>query len=93
MQEFFFAKLGNAVTEELSEPAPESLQELPADDYYEKIGHDGQGLRVPSDLDESIRSYQVLSPERLAQFDRSLFWMDLASRYGTRPYRLHLRHS
>jgi hypothetical protein len=81
VQEFYFAKLGKAVVESLSEPASASLQELQASEYYERMGHDGQGLRIPSDLDEFICLYQTLAPELTARFDRALFWMDLASKY------------
>jgi hypothetical protein len=80
VQHFFFAKLGSAVVDELSPPVGEQLEEVEAEEYYEKVGHDGKGLRVPSDLDQSICCYKALSPKNRAKFDRAIFWMDMASR-------------
>jgi hypothetical protein len=80
VQEFFFAKLGEAVSDELSPPAHEQLEELNPEEYYTTVGHDGKGLRVPADLDQSICLYQQLSPTNRAKFDRATFWMDMASR-------------
>ncbi len=83
VQPFFFAKLGDSVTEELSSPAGEQLEEVESEEYYTQVGHDGQGLRVPSDLDDSICLYHQLSPTDRAKFDRATFWMDAASRQWT----------
>ena len=80
VQEFFFAKLGEAVLDELSPPAAQRLEEVAPEEYYTNVGHDGQGLRVPADLDESICRYLGLSRGNRAKFDRAAFWMDMASR-------------
>lgn len=47
VQQFFFAKLGKAVIDELSAPANERLIEVEPEEYYTTVGHDGKGLRVP----------------------------------------------
>jgi hypothetical protein len=57
VQQFFFAKLGSAVIDELSPPAGEQLEEVEPEEYYTNVGHDGKGLHVPADLDESICLY------------------------------------
>jgi hypothetical protein len=80
VQQFFFAKLGNIVIDQLSPPVDEELQEVEPEEYYSKVGHDGGGLRVPADLDQSICLYQQLSPTNRAKFERATFWMDMASR-------------
>ena len=54
VQQFYFAKLGAVVIDELSPPAAEQLEEVEPEEYYTKVGHDGKGLRVPGDVDESI---------------------------------------
>ena len=87
VQQFFFAKLGNAVIDELSPPVGEQLEEVEPEEYYTKVGHDGKGLRVPADLDESICLYLQLSSQlsstNRTKFDRAAFWMDMASRQWT----------
>ena len=80
VQRFFHAKLGEAVIEELSPPAVEQLEEIQPEEYYTRIGHDGMGLRVPSDLDQSIGYYAALSAANREKFDRATFWIDMASR-------------
>ncbi len=83
VQEFYFAKIGEAVRDELSPPAAETLEEVDAETYYETIGHDGLGLRVPADLDDSICCYMRLSKANRDKFSRAGFWMDMASRQWT----------
>ncbi len=83
VQQFFFAKLGEAVIDELSPPAGEQLEEVEPEEYYTNVGHDGKGLRVPSDLDQSICLYLQLSRTNRAKFDRAAFWMDMARRQWT----------
>jgi hypothetical protein len=80
LQKFFFAKLDKIVNNELSPPADEQLEEVEPEEYYAKVGHDGKGLRVPADLDQSIRLYMQLSSMNRAKFNRATFWMDMASR-------------
>ena len=80
VEQFFFAKLGRAVIDELSPPVGEQLEEVEPEEYYAKVGHDGKGLRVPTDLDQSICYYTELSARNRAKFDRANFWMDMASR-------------
>ena len=76
---FFFAKLGDGVIDELSPPADDQLEEVEPEEYYKKVGHDGKGLRVPADLDQSICLYLQLSQTNRAKFDRATFWMGMAS--------------
>lgn len=80
VQRFFFAKLGKVVINELSPRAGEPLEEVKSEEYYAKVGHDGRGLCVPTDLDQSICLYLQLSPTNRAKFDRATFWIDVASR-------------
>jgi hypothetical protein len=83
VQEFFFADLGPVVIDELSPPADERLEELEPEEYFANVGHDGKGLRIPADLDDSICRYLTLSEKNRARFDRAAFWMDMASRQWT----------
>lgn len=83
VQEFFWAKFGEVVMEELSPPPAERIEELDPEAYYAGVGHDGRPLRVPADLDDSICCYGRLSPGNRAKFDRASFWMDMASRQWT----------
>jgi hypothetical protein len=80
VQQFFFGRLDQIVVERLSPPTGGRLEEIPPQAYYGVIGHDGKGLRVPTDLDESICRYLALSRSNREKFDRATFWMDLASR-------------
>src|SRR5262249_7276045 len=74
VKQFFIANLGEPVLDELSRPAAEQLQELEPKVYYTAVGHDGQGLRVPADLDDSICCYMSLPPTKREKFDRATFW-------------------
>lgn len=66
--------------DELSPPGDTRIEVVDAERYNSVvIGIDGHGLRVPSDLDESICAYQALSPANRAKFDRAAFWLDIAS--------------
>ena len=78
-QEFYFAKFGKLVIDDLSPPAGEQLEEVDPEEYYTTVGYDGKGLRVPADLDGSICCYMALSAEKRAKFDRAAFWIDMAS--------------
>jgi hypothetical protein len=81
VQEWYFANFGEAVLDQLSTRAQSNLQELPSEAYYKvPLGIDGLGLRVPDDLDESICRYQNLPSALQAKFDRSAYWMSMASR-------------
>lgn len=82
-QEFFYANLGNPVIDELSPLAGEKLKDIDPGEYYSRGGHDGEGLRVPANLDESLCCYTTLSAEKRAKFDRATFWFDMASRQWT----------
>jgi hypothetical protein len=79
-QQFYFAPLGQVVIDALSPASSESLKQVEPEEYYAKVGHDGKGLRVPTDLDQSISLYFNLSQSNRAKFDRATFWMDMASR-------------
>ncbi len=83
VQQFFFAKLGDTVIDELSPPATQQLEEVEPGEYYTSVGHDGKGLRVPADLDQSIVLYLQLRPTNRAKFDRATFWIDVASHLWT----------
>jgi hypothetical protein len=80
VQEFFFANFGNALSDDLSPASSERINEVEPDAYYARFGHDGRGLEVPNDLDESICCYTQLSAGNRKTFDRASFWMDMASR-------------
>jgi hypothetical protein len=83
VQEFFFAPLGEVVTDSASTVSGEPLPQLEPDRYYEEAVHDGRGLFVPSDLDESIIGYYELARDKRAAINRAMFWMDMASREWT----------
>lgn len=83
VQEFYLAKIGKAVQDELSPPTTETLEEVDAERYYTTVGYDGGGLRVPADLDDSICCYMRLSNANRDKFSRAGFWMDMASRQWT----------
>jgi hypothetical protein len=80
LQQFFWAPLGAPVTDAPSISAAENLAEVEPDAYYTNVGHDGNPLRVPADLDESLCQYRDLSEEKRSKYDRAAFWMDVASR-------------
>src|SRR6266849_323490 len=69
----FFANLGPIVIDSLSEIKEERVEEVEPHEYYASVGHDGQGLRVPSDLDDSICRYLHLASANRAKFDRAAF--------------------
>jgi hypothetical protein len=67
----------------LDEPSPsaaETLEEVEPEEYYARVGNDGRGVRVPTDLDESSCRYLDLSAGDRARFDRATFWLDMTSR-------------
>jgi len=80
VQEFFYAKLDNLIVEERLPAIGDQLEEVEAEEYYSHVGHDGKSLRVPTDLDQSIYLYTILSTENRRKFDRAIFWIDMASR-------------
>ena len=75
------------VTDSLSSPTDEKLTEIKSEAYYNpdyaNVGDDGNPLRVPADLDESVCCYRDLSAADRSKFDRAAFWMDIASRQWT----------
>lgn len=79
VQQGFFAGLGAMMTDDVSPPSSERLDEINPDEYYARSGHDGKGLTVPTDLDELICRYVELSPTHRAKFDRAAYWLDMAS--------------
>jgi len=84
VQEFFFSStLGRVLIDDLSPPVGNTLEEVESAAYYALRGHDGQGLRVPADLDQSICLYQRLPPGHRERFDRATFWLDGVSRQWT----------
>jgi hypothetical protein len=83
LQRFFWAPLDAVVTDALSPPAPERLAEVEPVAYYTNVGHDGNSLRIPADLDESLCRHRELSEANQSKFDRAAFWMDMASRQWT----------
>lgn len=81
VQNFYFAGVGEAMLDASSPLTAERLEVIESDRYYTQLmGIDGRGLRVPSDLDDSICRYQGLAPARRAEFDRAAYWLDIASR-------------
>jgi len=83
VQEFYFTNFGEAVLDELSPPAAATLEEVDPETYYATVGHDGRGLRVPADLDDSICCYMRLSKANRDKFGRAGFWMSMARRQWT----------
>ncbi len=83
VQEFYFAKFGEAVQNDLSPPAANALEEVDPETYYARVGHDGRSLRIPADLDESICSFMKLSKANRDKFGRAAFWMETAARQWT----------
>jgi hypothetical protein len=89
VQRFYIADLGNVIVPELSDPVGVSMRELEPDVYYdwrnrtENHGSHVSELRVPTNLDAAISKYQHLPLAKRADFDRSSFWLDLASRQWT----------
>jgi hypothetical protein len=67
------------ITDALSAPAATQLEELEPEEYDKLLGHDGMGLRVPSDLDHSICLYEGLSGPNREKFDRAAFWFSTSS--------------
>jgi hypothetical protein len=80
VQEWYFAPLDHVVLDEPSPPAAETLEEVEPEEYCARVGNDGRGLRVPTDLDESICRYLDLRAGDRARFDRATFWLDMTSR-------------
>jgi hypothetical protein len=80
VQQGFSHPLNPYTTDALSAATADQLEELPPKQYDAIFGNDGAGLRVPSDLDQSICSYQALSVPNRVKFDRAAFWFGAASR-------------
>jgi hypothetical protein len=80
VQQSYSARLGDVVLDDLLPPAATRLRELDPEEYYAQSGYDGEGLRVPTDLDESISRYLRLPHGGRTKFDRAAFWMDMAAR-------------
>jgi Apea-like HEPN len=80
VQENYFVNFGEAMTDELSPPIGERLEELESERYYAEVCHDGRGLCVPHDLDDLICRYQDLRPPLQAKFDRATYWLSMARR-------------
>jgi hypothetical protein len=82
VQEWYYADPGNIFLDELSPQSEQKLEVIVAKKYY-GIGLDGRGMRVPSDLDDSIYRYQHLPSDLKSKFDRAAYWMGMASRQWT----------
>ena len=81
VQNQYFGHLGQCVLEAPTPLSGELVEVIPADRYFDEVrGIDGRGLRVPSDLDESIYRYQQLPAFRRNEFDRAAYWLDMSSR-------------
>lgn len=85
-QEFFFAPLNPVVMDELSPPAATQIQEVESDLYRgDPLRRPmSDGLQVPTDLDDSLYAYSRLLKQPERRLNRSLYWMQLASRFGYR---------
>ena len=75
----FWASLGSAISNDRSALPANRIVECSPAEYYLRMGHDGLPLRVPSDLDTSIKTYQDLGDNLRRKFDRCLFWIDFAA--------------
>jgi hypothetical protein len=81
---YFGADLSSIVTDSASSPSTDTVQVLPSQQYYDRVGGlDGLPLRVPDDLDESLCLYKILIPAHREKFNRALFWLDVASAQWT----------
>jgi hypothetical protein len=80
VQQWFSPTLNPYITDALSAPAATQLEELEPEEYNKMLGDDGMGLCVPSDLDQSICSYEALSDSNREKFDRAAFWFSTSSR-------------
>jgi hypothetical protein len=83
VQQYYFAPLDEVIIGDLSPPSSEQIEEIEPDQYYGKIGLDGNGLRVPTDLDDLICRYQRLSDTNRSKFNRATFWMYQSARVWT----------
>lgn len=84
VQNSYVGPLGEGIVDVPSSSPTDFLEVVPAHQYFEKVrGIDGLGLRVPSDLDASIRRYQQLPLVRREEFDRAAYWLDMSSRLWT----------
>jgi hypothetical protein len=82
VQEFYYTPLDHPVLDEPSPSAAETLEEVEPEEYYARYARFGNdGLRVPTDLDESICRYLELSAGDRARFDRATFWLDMTSHH------------
>src|SRR6266850_1377471 len=79
VQQWFSPTLNPYITDALSAPSATQLEELEPEEYDKMLGDDGMGLRVPSDLDQSIWSYKALSDSNREKFDRAAFWFCTSS--------------
>ena len=80
VQQCFSPALNPYITDTLSAPAANELAELEPEDYDKMPGDDGMGLRVPSDLDQSVCLYEALSDSNREKFDRAAFWFSTSFR-------------
>lgn len=80
LQESYFADFGLVVQDALSPPLGQPMEEVEPDSYYLDIGHDGRHLQVPTDLDDAICRWQVLSSSDRSRLSRACYWMNMASR-------------
>jgi hypothetical protein len=78
-QKFYFINFGDIVLDELSPQPDQRLVVIVSENYY-GIGLDGRGMRVPSDLDESLYRYQHLPVNLKGKLDRAAYWMSMARR-------------
>ena len=79
VQQWFSPTLNPYIADALSPPAAQQLEELEPEEYEKILGNDGMGLRVPSDLDQSICLYEALSGANREKFDRAASWFSTAS--------------
>lgn len=56
------------------------LASIPDVAYYGVIGLDGNGLRVPESLDDSLAKFFALDSVSAAKMTRALYWFDVAGR-------------
>jgi len=80
VQRFFWADLGETVTDHATPLPDERIPEIDPVKYYEHPGGAGNQFSVPTNLDESIALYQALDKKRREKFERAAYWLDMASR-------------
>jgi hypothetical protein len=83
VQRNYTARIGPAVRSKQARRSRTAIGTLDPCSYYSTVGSDGEGLRLPADLDTQIMYYTSLPAVLQERFDRAAYWMSMASRQWT----------